>query len=49
MRSLKAVEGSLAKLRRHVEAGDPRLAELLEDAKLARDVWEREVGRAGDD
>jgi prephenate dehydrogenase len=49
LRSLAAVEASLAKLRRHLEAGDPRLAELLEDAKLARDIWEREAGRAGDD
>jgi prephenate dehydrogenase len=48
LRSLAAVEASLAKLRRHLEAGDPRLAELLEDAKLARDIWEREAGRAGD-
>jgi prephenate dehydrogenase len=48
LRSLTAVEASLAKLRRHVEAGDPRLAELLEDAKLARDIWEREADRAGD-
>src|SRR5438105_1200636 len=49
LRSLAAVEASLAKLRRHVEAGDPRLAELLEDAKLARDVWEGGAVRAGDD
>jgi hypothetical protein len=32
-----------------VEAGDVRLAELLEEAKLARDIWEREVSRARDD
>jgi prephenate dehydrogenase len=49
VRSLAAVEASLAKLRRHVEAGDVRLAELLEEAKLARDVWEREVSRGRDD
>jgi prephenate dehydrogenase len=49
VRSLAAVEASLARLRRHVEAKDVRLAELLEDAKLARDVWERGAARAGDD
>jgi prephenate dehydrogenase len=49
LRSLLAVEGSLAKLRRHLEAGDARLVELLEEAKLARDLWEREANRAGDD
>ena len=48
VRSLTAVEGSLAKLRRHIEAGDARLVELLEDAKLARDLWERETDSAGD-
>ena len=48
VRSLTAVEGSRAKLRRHVEAGDARLVELLEDAKLARDLWERETDSAGD-
>jgi prephenate dehydrogenase len=46
--ALASVESSLAKLRRHVEAGDARLAELLEEAKLARDIWEREAARAGD-
>jgi prephenate dehydrogenase len=49
LRSLAAVEASLAKLRRHVEAGDARLAELLEEAKLARDIWERGADRAGHD
>jgi len=49
IRSLAAVEGSLAKLRRHLEAGDARLTELLEEARLARDIWEADAGRAGDD
>jgi len=48
LHSLAGVEASLAKLRRHLEAGDARLVELLEDAKLARDLWEREADRAGD-
>ena len=49
LRSLAAVESSLAKLRRHVEAGDGRLVELLEEAKLARDIWEGKAARAGHD
>ena len=47
LRSLAAVESSLAKLRRHLEAGDGRLVELLEEAKLARDLWEGKATRAG--
>jgi prephenate dehydrogenase len=46
LRSLTAVEASLARLRRHLEAGDTRLAELLEEAKAARELWEREASRA---
>lgn len=42
--ALVRVEAELAKLRRHIEADDPRLAELLEDAKLARDKWVRDAG-----
>ena len=49
LRSLTAVEASLAKLRRHLEAADARLIELLEEAKLARDVWERGAGPSGED
>lgn len=36
---LRAVEGQLARLRRHVEAGDPRLVELFEEAREARRRW----------
>jgi prephenate dehydrogenase len=37
--SLRAVEASLARLRRHLEAGDGRLVELLEEARRARERW----------
>jgi prephenate dehydrogenase len=37
--SLRAVEASLARLRRHLEAEDPRLVELFEEAKRLRDAW----------
>jgi prephenate dehydrogenase len=42
--SLRAVEASLARLRRHLEAGDGRLVELLEDARRARERWAVESG-----
>lgn len=39
-------EAALAMLRRHIEQGDPRLAEILEEARVARRRWEQK--RAGD-
>ena len=42
---LKEVEGALAKIRRHLEAGDTRVAELFEDAREARRRWLAEEGR----
>lgn len=41
---LRAVEDQLARLRRHVEAGDPRLVELFEEAREARRRWLAERG-----
>ena len=41
---LKRVESQLAKLRRHVEAGDGRLEELFEEAREKRERWLRERG-----
>lgn len=49
LQRLTAVEAALAKLRRHLEAGDMRLAELLEEARLARERWEKETGGASHD
>jgi prephenate dehydrogenase len=36
---LHRIERQLAKLRRHIEAGDPRLAELFEEAREKRERW----------
>jgi prephenate dehydrogenase len=36
---LKLIEAQLARLRRHLEAGDPRLAELFEEARDRRERW----------
>jgi prephenate dehydrogenase len=36
---LKRVESQLARLRRHVEAGDARLGELFEEAREKRERW----------
>jgi prephenate dehydrogenase len=43
--AVRAAEASLARVRRHLEAGDARLVELFEEAKQARDRW---TGGAGD-
>ena len=44
--SVRAVESSLARLRRHLEAGDGRLVELFEEARRARERWERRPRQA---
>lgn len=36
---LRRVEAQIARLRRHIEAGDPRLPELLEEARERRERW----------
>jgi prephenate dehydrogenase len=36
---LDAISAELARLRRHIEAGDPRLVELFEEAKSVRERW----------
>ena len=38
---LDAVSAELAKLRRHLEADDPRLIELFEEARRVRERWSR--------
>ncbi|MDQ6772711.1 MAG: prephenate dehydrogenase/arogenate dehydrogenase family protein [Candidatus Dormibacteraeota bacterium] len=42
--SLAAVEAQLHRFRRHLETGDPRLQELLEEARQARDRWAEDAG-----
>ncbi len=41
---LDAISSELARLRRHLEAGDSRLVELFEEAKSVRDRWARGGG-----
>jgi len=40
--SLDAVIASLTRLRRHLDADDPRLVELFEEARTVRERWKRE-------
>lgn len=39
LQQLDAISKSLARLRRHLEADDPRLIELFEEARSVRDRW----------
>jgi prephenate dehydrogenase len=39
LQQLDAISGSLARLRRHLEADDPRLVELFEEARSVRERW----------
>src|SRR5262245_29706493 len=39
---LDAISAELARLRRHLEADDPRLVELFEEARAVRERWARE-------
>ena len=39
---LDAISAELARLRRHLEADDPRLVELFEEARSVRERWARE-------
>jgi prephenate dehydrogenase len=43
---LDAITAELARMRRHLEADDPRLVELFEEARATRDRWikDRNVG-----
>jgi prephenate dehydrogenase len=39
---LDEISATLARLRRHLEAGDSRLIELFEEARRVRDRWKKE-------
>jgi prephenate dehydrogenase len=39
---LDAISAELARLRRHIEADDPRLIELFEEARAVRERWARQ-------
>ncbi len=42
VRHLDAVSEAIARLRRHLEADDPRLVELFEEARAVRERWARD-------
>jgi prephenate dehydrogenase len=41
---LDGVSAALARIRRHLQAGDPRLVELFEEAARVRERWAKEAG-----
>jgi prephenate dehydrogenase len=41
-KALDAVIASLTRLRRHLDADDPRLVELFEEARAVRERWKKE-------
>jgi prephenate dehydrogenase len=45
--ALDSVIASLTRLRRHLESDDPRLVELFEEARSARDRWRKERDAGG--
>jgi prephenate dehydrogenase len=44
LEQLDAISAALARLRRHLEADDPRLIELFEEARSVRDRWSKGAG-----
>jgi prephenate dehydrogenase len=40
---LDAISNALGRLRRHLEADDPRLIELFEEARSVRERWAKEI------
>ena len=40
---LDAISAGLARLKRHLEADDPRLVELFEEARAVRERWAKEI------
>lgn len=46
---LDAVSSELARLRRHLEADDPRLVELFEEARSVRERWAKQHGEGTDE
>jgi prephenate dehydrogenase len=44
LEQLDAISASLTRLRRHLEADDPRLVELFEEARAVRERWSKEQG-----
>jgi prephenate dehydrogenase len=46
LEQLDAISHSLARLRRHLEADDPRLVELFEEARSVRERWSKDVAHS---
>jgi prephenate dehydrogenase len=46
LEQLDAIAASLARLRRHLEADDPRLVELFEEARAVRERWMKDMARS---
>jgi prephenate dehydrogenase len=44
LEQLDAISAELARLRRHLEADDPRLVELFEEARAVRERWTKKPG-----
>jgi prephenate dehydrogenase len=42
LEQLDTISATLARLRRHLEADDPRLVELFEEAKAVRERWAKD-------
>jgi prephenate dehydrogenase len=45
LEQLDAISATLARMRRHLDADDPRLVELFEEAKAVRDRWAKDSDR----
>ena len=43
LEQLDAITASLGRLRRHLEADDPRLIELFEEARSVRERWMKDM------
>jgi prephenate dehydrogenase len=46
LEQLDAISASLTRLRRHLEADDPRLVELFEEARAVRERWINEAANS---
>jgi prephenate dehydrogenase len=44
LEQLDAISATLGRLRRHLDADDPRLVELFEEARSVRERWARDTG-----
>lgn len=45
LEQLDSISATLARIRRHLDADDPRLVELFEEAKAVRERWAKDAGQ----